>query len=533
MKKFQGTWPLTNENIDFISTNLQEYLQDSKVDKKETMRLRLSVEDVLLQWQNQLGEEALCSVILGRRLWRPYVQLKVKGKQINPYEISDPDFGDGSAGNAMLAALGLKPSYNYVDGSNLLTLRPAKKKINPMIPVFLAIILALVIGHICGTVLDPESQKVLVSAYLKPLFGTFMHILSMVAGLIVFFSILEGIVSIGDIAFLGTVGKRLVSRLFLWIYGSLVVTLLLAIWFYPLDLGSSLSAAGIGEQVWKLLLDIVPSDAITPFIKGNSLQIIFLSVGMGLIMLTLGKQVEGVFHFVQQVDLILLRAMEYIGGLAPYIVFTCILEMSLDDFSLPGGLLIKIFLLVWIAELVVPFLFTAYLAYRGKISMVHVAKEIFPIYLVALSTASSASVFGANMDCCIHKFGIEEKMANLSVPLMQALLKVGDAISNLVLLMGTAEIFGVPISPAWLLIAFFMSGLLAMATPPVAGGLVASLTILCVQLGMPNEALGTCVALAQLLDFTGSATNVWCNMTGSAIVADSLHLLDKKILQKS
>ena len=31
MKTFQGTWPMTNENIDYISINQQNYLQDERL----------------------------------------------------------------------------------------------------------------------------------------------------------------------------------------------------------------------------------------------------------------------------------------------------------------------------------------------------------------------------------------------------------------------------------------------------------------------------------------------------------------------
>jgi hypothetical protein len=54
VEKFRGNWELTNANIDLISEQLQEYLRELNVDQKQILRLCLSVEDVLWQWQVRL-----------------------------------------------------------------------------------------------------------------------------------------------------------------------------------------------------------------------------------------------------------------------------------------------------------------------------------------------------------------------------------------------------------------------------------------------------------------------------------------------
>jgi hypothetical protein len=58
VEKFRGNWELTNANIDLISEQLQEYLRELNVDQKQILRLCLSVEDVLWQWQVRLVGES-------------------------------------------------------------------------------------------------------------------------------------------------------------------------------------------------------------------------------------------------------------------------------------------------------------------------------------------------------------------------------------------------------------------------------------------------------------------------------------------
>jgi hypothetical protein len=108
-----------------------------------------------------------------------------------------------------------------------------------------------------------------------------------------------------------------------------------ALWFYPVDFYGAVNGAGIVKQLWKLLLDIVPGDIASPFLKGNSLQIIFLAVCSGLIMLMLGKQTENVLTDVGQINNIVLTGMNSVSVLTPYIVFVCVLNMIISGINIP------------------------------------------------------------------------------------------------------------------------------------------------------------------------------------------------------
>lgn len=532
MPNNQETLQLTSTNIDLFSARLQDYLEAGKLAPRESQRLRLSVEDVLWQWQQRLGAEARCTISYGSRLWRTYVQLEVQGVPVNPYTTRDPDLGDGSLPVNLLSALGLAPAYSYVNGTNVLILRPAKQKLNPMLPLALAIVLGLVLGYLCNNLLSPDAQLLLADKFLKPVFSAAIRVMTMVACMLVFFGVLWGMISIGDLAFLGSVGKKMLSRTLLWIYGALVVTALIALQVYPLDINATLSLSGISAQIWQLFMDIIPGDVFSPFLKGNTLQLIFLAICTGLIMLLLDKQVEETVTIVRQINLILQRAVSYIGALGPYIVFICVLQMLVGGAPVPGRSLLKIFLLLWGTELLLAAGFVLYLAWSTHAAPFTIVKKIAPVVLVAFSTASSTTVFGPNMDCTKNRLGVDERLANLGVPLLQTILKVGDSVNFFVLALGAAEVFQVPIGAAGLAMIFILSGLLSIACPPVAGGAVTGLAIISLQLGLPQEALALCVTLAPLTDFSNTALNVWSSMTGLPLMAKSLHMLDEDVLHK-
>ena len=47
---------LTNQNIDFTITEVEKYLSENKVERKDMIRLRLMLEEVLLDYQKHFGE---------------------------------------------------------------------------------------------------------------------------------------------------------------------------------------------------------------------------------------------------------------------------------------------------------------------------------------------------------------------------------------------------------------------------------------------------------------------------------------------
>ena len=60
----------------------------------------------------------------------------------------------------------------------------------------------------------PDGVRLAISEELiTPVFGSFMGLLSAISGPLIFLSVAWGIYSIGDTATLGTIGKRMISRI--------------------------------------------------------------------------------------------------------------------------------------------------------------------------------------------------------------------------------------------------------------------------------------------------------------------------------
>jgi hypothetical protein len=186
--------------VDEISSLTAEVLGKYGVDKTDAIRMRLSVEEVLLIWLDALGEGVKCTFRSGKRLGRQYINVSVAGAKVDPLKVQE-ESGEFVANTDIniLASLGLAPDYQYANGENRVTLMPNKKKLNPMIMLGAAIVLGVISG-LLGLLLPVEIRTVLADDILAPLFNAFTGLLTALAGPMMFLSVIWSIYNIGDVA---------------------------------------------------------------------------------------------------------------------------------------------------------------------------------------------------------------------------------------------------------------------------------------------------------------------------------------------
>ena len=261
--------------------------------------MRLSVEEVLLIWLDQLGEGAEGTFQCGKRLGRQYITISVKGAKVDPFKEQEQsaEFNTETDIN-ILASLGLAPEYQYIGGENRVTLMPRKKRRNPMAVLGAAIVFGIVCG-LLGHLLPAEIRMILADRILTPLFDAFTGILTALAGPMMFLSGIWSIYNIGDVATLGQIGKKMVGRYVGFVYVSLLICLGISLPFYSVSTKVGTSGGAELAGLFEMLLGIIPSNMLTPFTEGNTMQIMFLAVIIGLAMLVLNQKTLGAAQFVE------------------------------------------------------------------------------------------------------------------------------------------------------------------------------------------------------------------------------------------
>lgn len=400
------------------------------------------------------------------------------------------------------------PIWRYVRGKNVIQFSVTKKRMPEWIKLFVAILAAVV----CGLLVRPASDASRVffqQSVVAPLMNSFLGFLNAIAGPMIFLSVVWGIYSIGDATTFSVLGKKLTLRFGLFLTASVLIIAAMSWPMFHLTFSSDATGSGGFSVLYRMILDIVPTNLFTPFSRGNTLQILFIAIVVGITMIIMGEKSLLIASMAEQLSFIVNSIMGFVGKLVPFFVFGSLFNIIVgSDVSMlqDAG---KFFFGTLAGCGVVLILHTVYAAVFNHVSPVDLWKRSFSTFLIALTTASSSAAFADNVSSCINKHGISPKLANFGVPFGQILYKPGTAIMYWFAAISVAERSGVAISLPWIITVLAMCIVLASATPPVPGGTTASFTILFSQLGLSQDSLAIILALNVVQEFFRTATNLF------------------------
>lgn len=529
-EKITQNFSLSAKAVDEISALTRRVLEKGGSQVNMRTRLRLATEEALLRIMDALGEGCPCRFQAGKRLGRWYIRIFVEGKRVNPFEAENEMDTVFSSGQDYLGYLGIAPSYAYRNGENILLLQFRKTRKHPFRILLITLLSALLTGFLC-LLLPQEVRSTLAAQIISPIFSKFMGFLSSLAGPMMFLAVIWGIYGIGDIKSLGTVGRKLFPRLLSVLLIGTLLSAVVAIPSFAVSLRETTLGAGGLAAVFQMVLDIIPENIITPFTEKNTLQLVFLAVIVGLAALLLNQKALVFSQFVEQTNAIVQLIMETVASLVPAVIFLSIVKMILSgSFSELKNA----------SRLVIVFLCTMLLMVAGqvisvcvkyKLSIGKLLKKVGPVFLIALSTASSSAAFAENMNTCEHRLGIDGRIVNFGIPIGTVTFMPAYAVLLFLTATCMAGSYQVVISVPWLLTALLLAVLLSIANPPIPGGGAACYTILFLQLGIPASALPVVFALEALADYLVTAVDVVSLQLQLVSVADDLEMLDKDKLK--
>lgn len=518
---------LDSASVTAISEKTVALLRDLRYEEKNITIIRLSLEEHLSRWREHFGEETPVRFFSGSRLGRPYLAFELTGERCDPTEETDDESETWS--KRISAELGISPAYSYARGKNQLRLDLFRKTINPLLRILIAIALAVVCGLAAG-LLPEEARRFLSEKVLEQLSETFFGLLGMVAGPVIFFSILLGVCGIGDVATLGRVGKGVILGFFGLTFGAALVGGVAFPFLFSVRIVGRSDAGTQLNEILTMLFDIVPDNLLGPFVTGNTLQIILLGVAIGIILLMLGKKAEHLVLLAGEANTVMQVMMGWVSSLLPVIVFTVMLKSLLAG---SGQLFFTIWKPLLIGVLTIMVFGTLYFLFasaRLRISPRLLLHKVLPIFVLGVTTASSTACFGEVSTCCEKKMGISHSLNSFAVPLGMILCMGGCAIDLMVSSMYCASLYHVELSLISVAVAVLTSGMLAIASPPVPGALLACYSILFTQLGLPAEGLVVAMTLNVFFDFFATGVNVTLVPMALTVQARKLGMLDRAVL---
>lgn len=534
----------TGSAAEFVQKGLEEYGLEAKAVIKGT----LVAEEAIASLVAHAEKDGTLRVNVRKFAGSITVEMSAPGSDYSLTDamteadvILDSDVGEEmleSIRNIMLTSLadGLKFSHKNGYNNIRITIERNRKR-------FLYLTLAaLIAGTLVGVVLSlagPDAVNGALNGYiLTPVKTMYINALKIIVAPVVFFSIVTCISGFSDLNELGRIGGR---TTLMYLFTTLIAVAVGAGSYYLFrpgtDGGAAAAAAAAsgpaapaGEDVElsaiDMIVDIVPSNFVRPFLENNMAQLIFLAVLCGIAVGMIGKYSEVLIQIFEALNELFMKITAMIIRLMPVAVFCSMSSMVID---LGVKTILSIFgmfatFLFGLACMLIIYIILMILI--GRLDPRPFIRKYAPVMLQIFSMASSNASIPLNMEICDKKLGVSSKVYSLSIPLGATLNMDGTCVQLMVFALALAKVYGVTVTGSALLMMAFTVVILSMGAPGIPGAGVICLSVLLEQLGVPTEAVGLVMGIGPLIGMF----LCMCNCTGdtviTTIVAKSVGELD-------
>ena len=362
----------------------------------------------------------------------------------------------------------------------------------------------------------------------------FVTALKMLVVPLVFFSLITGVLGIGDIKALGKVGAKSFALYMLTTAVAIAIAITIAA-VIGIGEGANLTTttAFVGKDappLSQVLIDIIPSNVVNAMALGKMLQLIFFSILLGISILMVGKKAEPVVKLIEIGNEIMMNMVNIIMAIAPYAVFALIAK-AIANLGL--GLLADLagYVLVLIAALMIHLFFTLMTVLKvfSGVNVGMFLKKMKDTQVFAFSTSSSNATIPVTLRTVTEKLGVNNSVASFTVPFGATINMDGTAIMQGVATVFIANAYGVDLGITGYLTVIMMSVLASIGTAGVPGVGLIMLSMVFTQVGLPVEGIGLILGVDRILDMVRTAVNVTGDAAVSVIVAKSEGKIDMDV----
>lgn len=291
-------YDLNESSVEEISADLQVYLTNLNQDRRNIQRLRLTVEELLLNIMEGCGKGIRLSVSIGRRFGRYLLRIRYKAPPFDPTENED-----GSWSEVILRNLGFSPAWSHKGAVNTVSLILAeRRKRSATLYMVLAVLAAALLG-VVGPLLPEAFRQTVGDVLLAPLADGYMGLLKTFSGIMILVAVCSGIFGMGNQEALVRTGRSVTLRIAAISIAVCIGTMGLVQPFVHLQFNEGMQ--GSTEQVKavsKMIFDILPSDPVEPFRIGNYIQIIIIVLFIGTGLLAIGERGARIRSLIEDLD---------------------------------------------------------------------------------------------------------------------------------------------------------------------------------------------------------------------------------------
>jgi Na+/H+-dicarboxylate symporter len=359
----------------------------------------------------------------------------------------------------------------------------------------------------------------------------FLSALRMIIGPLIFFSLITGVLSLGDVRRFRTLGMTTLSYYLATTAIAIAIGLCVVYVLEPFaDQGATLTAAPSANVaiialddpslfgVARSLLSQALVNPISALVNLNIIGIVCNALLLGIAGLFVLDRESPFRHAVTEVTNMIYKLTGWIVTLVPLGVLAITFELS-GQFS--PALLAQLleFALVVVGATLVHGLIVLPLLARvfGGTGPVPLFRAIARPLLVAFTTSSSSATLPVSMQAARDELEVEPGIASFVLPLGATMNMDGTALFEGIAAVFLAHLFGIELSTIGTLTVFLMAMIASIGAPGVPSGSMAGMQMVMLAVGIPLEAIGILLLIERPLDTIRTAVNVEGDLVGCLV----------------
>ena len=378
-----------------------------------------------------------------------------------------------------------------------------------------------------------------------PLGQVFLRMLFFVVIPLVFASLANGVVQLGELSHLGPLAGRTFTLFFLNMSIAATLGLLMMNILQPGSrLDEETSAQLIqeyGGQAQKHVETRASQPQMTPGtvvdmfmprnlfgafvgnqrnVLGDVLPLILFSILVGAAGLGLPKERKQRFQDgLETVTDLMTGIVHFALRLAPYavpaMIFSVVVKVGFDIVVALG-----LFVIGCVSMLLLHLFGTMsiWLKFQAKRDPVEFFRQIKDVLVTAFSTSSSSATLPAALAAARERLGIAPSTAGFVLPLGTTMNMSGTALYEGCVVLFVAQVFGVHLDFMQQVTLVLLSVLSAVAVAAIPGGSLPLIAGLLATFGIPPEGIGIIIGVDRILDMTRTMTNVGSDVVTTVVV---------------
>ena len=410
------------------------------------------------------------------------------------------------------------------------------------IPLYAKILLGMGLGLGFGFLAIALHWEGIVHDWVAPWGTIFMRLLKLIAVPLVLVSLIMGVVNLKDIRNLSRIGLKTIliyvcTTIIAVSIGLGMVSLIKPGRTFPKDKQSEFveryqqtvtereaqMQQVQDESPLQFVVDMVPENLFQALGDNSKmLQIIFFALLFGVALICVGPtKVPSMVRFFQQLNLVLLKIIDFIMAFAPIGVFALMAALIVDYagdagiFSALGLYALTVVLaLAVIIFLVYPFIMRVF----GKRTMKQFFTAAAPVQMLAFTTSSSAATLPLTLERTQKHLGVSEEVSSFVLPVGVTINMDGTSCYQAVAAVFLAQVLGLDLTFGQMLLILAMATISSIGTPGIPGGSIVMLMIVLDSVGIPIEGLALILGIDRPLDMLRTMVNVTGDMTVSCVV---------------